>query len=176
MTEVVIDTNVLVVANGKHDGVSPACVAACVKQLQRAQKQAVIVVDDGYRILSEYQNNLCPNRGKGVGDSFLKWLLQQKANPKHVHQISLTDHGTDQFDEFPDAALEAEFDPPDRKFVAVAHAHPGKPPVWQASDCKWLNWWPALAEAGVRVEFLCPADVCKFYANKFPDEDVPPLP
>ncbi|MGH8122614.1 MAG: hypothetical protein ACREPT_07555 [Rudaea sp.] len=96
MTEIVIDTNVLLVANGDHFDVSPECVTACVQRLQHAKKQALIIVDDGYRILSEYQNKLNPNRGKGVGDVFLKWLLQQHANTNHVLQVHLTDHGTDQ--------------------------------------------------------------------------------
>ena len=74
------------------------------------------------------------------------------------------------------AALEPQFDAPDRKFAAVAHAHPGKPPVWQAADSKWLNWWPALAAQGVRVDFLCPDDACRFYAKKFPNKPAPSLP
>lgn len=176
MDEVVIDTNVLLVANGNHADVSPACVTSCVKRLTQARENAVIVVDNGYRILSEYRKKLDPNGAKGVGGAFLKWLLQQQDNPCRVHQVALTDHGEDQFNEFPDPALETAFDPPDRKFAAVAHAHPSKPPVWQAADCKWLSWWQALAQAGVRVEFLCPVDVCAFYAKKFPGHMVPPLP
>lgn len=176
MSEVVIDTNVLMVANQKHDGVSVECIAACVQRLQWTQKHAIVVVDDGYRILSEYSKNLRPTRGKGVGDIFLKWLLQQKANQKHVHQVQITDRGVNQFREFPDESLELEFDPPDRKFVAVACAHPAKPPVLQASDCKWLEWWQPLAAAGLQVEFLCRADICRFYEAKFPEKSSPTLP
>jgi hypothetical protein len=68
------------------------------------------------------------------------------------------------------------FDAPDRKFAALAHAHPDKPAIWQAADCKWLDWWRALRAKGVEVEFLCPADVCSFYSKKFPEKQAPELP
>ncbi|MGH8498629.1 MAG: hypothetical protein ACRERV_07480, partial [Methylococcales bacterium] len=70
----------------------------------------------------------------------------------------------------------SRFDPPDRKFAAVANAHPDKPPVWQATDCKWLDWWSRLKKVGVTIEFLCPEDVYQFYRAKFPGKTLPPLP
>jgi hypothetical protein len=88
----------------------------------------------------------------------------------------LTETGSETYAECPAVELQAQFDPPDRKFAAVAHAHPEKPSVWQAADCKWLDWWPALLAQGVRVEFLCPEDVCRFYKGKFPRRDPPDLP
>ena len=176
VAEIVIDTNVLHVASERHDGVSPECVAACVVRLQRAKNRDVIVIDDGYRILQEYQAKLDPWRGKGVGEAFLKWLMQKQGDTSRVHRVPLTEHAPSQFSEFPDAALESVFDPPDRKFVAVANAHPAKPVILQAADSKWLGWWQALQAAGVRVEFLCPEDVRRFYRSKFPGEPVPPLP
>jgi len=60
------------------------------------------------------------------------------------------------FEEFPaDQALEDDFDPDDRKFVAVANAHPEKPPILEAADSKWLGWEAKLALHGIRLEFLC---------------------
>lgn len=172
----VIDTNVLLVANGDHADVSPDCVEACVRRLQAIQARGIAVIDDGFRILGEYSHKTRVNPPKGVGDVFLKWLLREANNPKKVHQVALTKLAEDRFAEFPDAVLEPQFDAPDRKFAAVAHAHPDKPPVWQAADSKWLNWWQALAAHGVQVEFLCPADACRFYKSKFPDKPSPALP
>jgi hypothetical protein len=175
MSAVVIDTNVLLVANKKHEDVLPECVMECVRTLQgiQTQTQDTIVVDSEWRILSEYLNKTKPNQPKGVGDVFLKWLLQ---NPARLSQVNLTETAKDEFAEFPDAALQAQFDPPDRKFAAVAHAHPDKPLVLQATDCKWLDWWPNLQIAGVNIRFLCPADVQRFYQKKFPDKPLPDLP
>jgi hypothetical protein len=176
VTPVVIDTNVLLVANGSHQDVSAPCRAECVARLQARQKAGVVVIDDAFRILKEYQLKTQPNQPKGVGDVFLKWLLQNIANDKRVHRITITEMQPDEFDQFPDKVLQPQFDSPDRKFAAVAHAHPAKPPVWQAADCKWLTWWPQLAAHGVKVEFLCRADVQRFYASKFPNQPMPGLP
>lgn len=172
----VIDTNVLLVANQQHDDVSPECVIACVKRLQAMEKSGVVVIDDGYRILGEYQNKTNIRPPRGVGDLFLKWLLRNVDNPARVQQVPLTESPADCFAEFPDAALQMAFDPPDRKFAAAAHAHPERPPIWQAADCKWLDWWPALRSKGVQVEFLCALDASRFYRKKFPDNSVPTAP
>lgn len=166
MVAVVIDTNVLLVANGSHEGVSPDCQAECVRRLLALQQNGVTVIDDGFRILSEYLNQTKPNQPKGVGDAFLKWLLQNKDNAARVHCVAITEIAQDTYSEFPDAALQPRFDAPDRKFAAAANAHPDKPPVWQAADSKWLDWWPALLAAGVSVDFLCPDDARKFYRNR----------
>jgi hypothetical protein len=176
MMKAVIDTNVLLVANRKHNDVSPDCVMECVNRLLTIQKNGITVVDDGYRILREYQNKTHPNQPKGPGDAFLKWLLQNLGNTARVEQVSLTETAADEFTEFPDPVLQARFDAPDRKFAAVAHAHPDKPRIWQAADCKWVDWWPALKAKEVRVEFLCPDDTCKFYRKKFPHKPEPELP
>lgn len=170
----VIDTNVLLVANGQHADVAEDCVISCVMRLQALQKSGVVVIDDGFRILREYQNKTSLNPAKGAGDVFLKWMLQHTAS--RVEQVALNETADSCFAEFPDPELELRFDPPDRKFAAVAHAHPEKPPIWQAADCKWLDWWPALRTNGVEVDFLCPDDVCAFYGKKFPEKPAPSLP
>lgn len=176
MAEVVVDTNVLLVAELMHPDVSPECVLFCVEQLQRVMKGSTLVVDDGYRVLGEYQNKLDTARGKGVGTAFLKWALQRQSNPRHVVQVHISEHATNRYREFPVPRIEDEFDPPDRKFPAVSSAHPAKPPILQASDCKWMRWWQDLHAAGVAVRFLCPEDVCRFYGKKFPGEPIPTLP
>jgi hypothetical protein len=172
----VIDTNVLLVANGQHDEASADCVDECINRLMEIQNIGITVLDDAYLILGEYQHKTNTSRPKGTGDVFLKWLLRNTRNPRHVEQVSITEIAADTYAEFPDQTLQPSFDAPDRKFAAVANAHPEKPPIWQAVDCKWLNWWQALHAQGVVVEFLCPGDVCRFYANKFPGQAIPELP
>lgn len=176
MSLAVIDTNILLIANNQHAAASPECVEACIQCLLTIQNGGTIVIDEGYRILSEYQNKTRLNPPKGVGDVFLKWLLRNTGKANLVQQVAITETTMDSFAEFPDATLQPDFDPPDRKFAAVAHAHPDKPSIWQGGDCKWLNWWEALQAYGVRVEFLCPDDVCRFYARKFPGATIPSLP
>lgn len=176
MAEVVVDTNVLLVAERMHNEVAEECVLSCVQHLQAIKDEGTVVLDDRYRVLGEYQNKLSTRKGKGAGTVFLKWLLQHQANSRHVVYVSLTETAANCFLEFPTAALEADFDPSDRKFPAIANAHPSRPTILQATDCKWLRWWPSLAAAGISVEFLCPEDICRFYRNKYRDQPVPALP
>jgi hypothetical protein len=176
MRKVVIDTNVLLVANGLHGEVSDECVIECVNRLQAMERTGITVIDDGFRILKEYQNKTSLTPPKGVGDVFLKSLLRHVGNPARVEQVSLTELGENEFVEFPDALLQPQFDAPDRKFAAVSNAHPDKPTIWQAADCKWLDWWQPLQAKGVFVEFLCPDDACQFYRAKFPAKQEPQLP
>jgi hypothetical protein len=75
MSATVVDTNVILVANGAHAAVSGECIASCALALQKLMNNGVVVIDNGYLILNEYQNKTSPRKGKGAGDVFLKWLL-----------------------------------------------------------------------------------------------------
>ena len=161
----VIDTNVLLVANGSHACVSPQCVISCVERLQRIQTTGIVAVDAGWLMVGEYQNKTRPNQPKGVGDAFLKWLLQNQFNSKRCVRVELTQVAENCFEQFPVDQRLADFDPSDCKFVAVAAAHPDRPPILQAVDSKWLEWAPILEDNGVNVEFLCLDDVAAFRRN-----------
>jgi hypothetical protein len=163
---VVVDTNVLLVANGQHGDVGGACVVACAQRLQAIMNDGRIAIDDGYEILREYQHKTNPRVGKRPGDAFLKWLLRNTANRARCDQVRLEAHAERGFTCFPDDPRLANFDPPDRKFVAVAHAHADRPPILQAADSKWLAWSRALQDHGVSVEFLCPSDIQRFDRKK----------
>lgn len=166
MTRAVIDTNVLLVANGDHEDASEDCAINCLETLETIRTQGIAVIDSDWRIIREYQDNI-PTKGQpGPGQVFLKWLLQRRATASQVVEVALTENSPDRFEEFPDKALEPHFDPPDRKFVAVAAAD-GSATIKQAVDCKWLDWWQQLSQGGVTVHFLCPDDVCRYYRNKF---------
>ena len=127
----VIDTNVLLVANGQHAGVSPSCITACVRALDHIRSKGIVVIDDGYEILSEYKVRTNPNTGNRVGDAFLKWLYQNAGNPKRVARVKITKHPARGYVEFPIADGLKDFDPADRKFVAVAVKHGRRPPIFR---------------------------------------------
>jgi hypothetical protein len=172
----VIDTNVVRVANGDHAEASPDCVEECVRRLRAISSNGITVIDDSFRVLGEYLKSPRSSAPKGVGAVFVKWLLRHAENSEHVHQVAITEFGPELFNEFPDQSLQPHFDAPDRKFAAVANTHADRPPVWQATDSKWLAWWQQLAAKGVQVDFLCPGDVCTKYSKKFPGRPVPALP
>jgi len=163
----IIDTNVILVANDQHSDVGPDCVIACALRLQAIMSGQRIALDEDREILREYQNKTSPNTPKRVGDAFVKWALQNNANPKRCDLVVLTPHDDRGYDSFPEDTRLDNFDPPDRKFVAVAAAHEEHPTILQAADSKWLDWEPALQEHGISVEFLCPADIKRFHDNKF---------
>ncbi len=168
MTAVVIDTNVIAVADELHGEVSSYCVSACARALENASKMHRVVIDDGRRILREYEGNVTKARQKTPGMAFLKWLYQNMWTPERCDQITLTVEGDEtEFAEFPNhPALRAQVDRSDRVFIAVAYAHPEKPPILQATDSKWLDWESDLKACGLSVKFLCPEDIKRFHAAK----------
>jgi hypothetical protein len=164
----VIDTNVLLVARGRHDGVSAGCVATCIHRLIEIQQSGRFALDDGNRIIQEYLNKTDPRRGNDVGQTFLKWLLRHQRNPKRCVRVTIVEHPQLGFESFPSDPDLAHFDPADRKFVAVAAACSERPPILQAADAKWLGWAAALARHDVLVDFLCRDDVERFRTRKQP--------
>lgn len=155
---VIVDTNVPVVANGKSEQASPECVLACVRQIARLQQNGTLVLDDQWRILREYQRDLRSEGQPGVGDAFLLWVLRNQKTRCVLVSITPCEadnpHCTD-FEEFPDDPDLANFDPSDRKFVAVALAHHDLPPILNATDSDWWHFRETLASHGIVVEFLC---------------------
>ena len=164
---VVVDTNVAVVANGKSEQASEQCVDSCAEQLDQIMYGGVILVlDDDWRILDEYMRNLHTN-GPDIGNRFLAWTLQYRTNPERCVSVPITpvDGLENEFQEFPDDPALEDFDRDDRKFIAVALAHPEKPPILQATDTQWWDFRDALRKNGVRVEFICEADIQGFCGN-----------
>ena len=163
MKDWVIDTNVLLVADNQHPDIDPECVTTCIHRLREIEKGGRVVVDDQYRILGEYENKLSYRGCKGVGAVFLKNLLRNQIKRLAVPLEEGTERG---FRNFPPDKELSNFDPSDRKFVAVALACRGKPPILQATDSKWPDWEPALRRHGVTVEFLCPDEIHRFRVAK----------
>ena len=159
---VIVDTNVAVVANGGSGQASEECEETCINRLQEITTGEIkLVLDDHRRIIEEYRGNLSPHGQPGVGDAFLKWVETNWTNPRWCDLVPITsaDGLENEFEEFPiDPAL-VDFDPDDRKFVAVALAHPEQPPILQAVDSQWWDFRDALHQHRVRVEFICEDDI-----------------
>ncbi len=163
MSAVVIDTNVLLVANGLAPQMSVACRLSCLARLQEARATEAVVIDRQYLILNEYHRKLDPNRRPpGPGDAFLRHLLQNMATICHVSLVDLTptNAAKTDFHEFPkDEELRRAFDAADRKFVAASNSHPEKPPIVEGADSKWLGWEKRLSAHGIRLEVLCRSEL-----------------
>lgn len=88
-------------------------------------------------------------------------------NPERCDLIHITpvNDSENEFEEFPnDPALDG-FDPDDRKFIAVALAHPETPSILQAVDSQWWDFRDALRQNGVTVEFICEDDIQQLWAG-----------
>jgi len=155
----VVDTNVPVTANlvtrlHEVDEELIPCIIACIEAIQEVREKGGLVLDAGDEIYNEYRHSLSLKGMPGPGDAFMKWVHDHRWSFPEVDRVPITPKG-DSYEEFPDHPGLAGFDRSDRKFVAVACAHPAKPVILQATDSKWWGWKDALEEAGVRVRFLC---------------------
>lgn len=156
----ILDTNVLLAADGKSDA-AIACVRAAKNRLDTVREQGGLVIDAGFLILKEYGNKLSPLGPNTPGNAFLKWLLQNKATPALCEQVALELADDGSFTAFPSDPALAAFDPSDRKFVALALTHPERPVIVNATDTDWHKDQEALERSGVRLEFLCPAEMTR---------------
>ena len=164
MGAVVIDTNVMVVANGRTAApqATQECVLRCQERLAEILRSSEkILLDDNKRIIQEYKNNL-NERGRGLGDRFWQELVRKMWNSEIVIRVPITPlagNGTD-FEEFPndDESLK-DFHKKDRKFVAVSLTYQRdsgqETPILKAEDSGWEEFKTALAAHGVRVDSIC---------------------
>ncbi len=159
---VVVDTNVAKVANGRKESpqASPNCVSTCINKLEGIVRgKEKLVLDNRWIIISEYRDNLRSTGEPGAGDSFLRWILMNKDDRCDLVPIKPVNSSENEFEEFPnDPALEG-FDPDDRKFIAVALAHPERLPILQAVDSQWWDFRDAFRRNGVAVKFICEDDI-----------------
>lgn len=157
----VVDTNVPRVANWPHDSThaSPECVLECVRRIRELTTRGGLLLDDGWRIIREYQNQLRSAGQPGVGDAFLRAVLTRYADPAWCTLVPVTPHPERDFEEYPDDPDLAAFDRSDHKFVAVALAGPQPATVLNAVDRDWSEHRQALERNGLRIEFLCPAEM-----------------
>lgn len=164
----VIDTNVATTANGANDGAPQDCVAASAKALEAVMKCGHVFIDAGGQIVAEYRANLCAKGQAGPGDAFLKWLLTHECGGQRVTRVTITakDDDVEDFQELPPPPEGTVYDRSDRKFLAVAAAHPDHPPILQSFDSKWWGWQEALSAIGVTVHFLCPDAIEAKYREK----------
>ena len=170
---VVVDTNVPVVANGRSEQASSNCAETCAEKLGKImQGEVKLVLDNRWIILGEYMQNL-RSSGVDVGDRFLGWVLRNWTNPEQCDLVSITpiDDSENAFEEFPDDPALDEFDPADRKFIAVACAHLEDPPILQAVDSKWLDFREVFRQNGVTVEFICEDDIQRLHGSTGVEEE-----
>ena len=157
MKSVVVDTNVIVVANEAADHADNNCIAECITALHKAQIKQRIVIDSGGLFFDEYFRYANRSGQPRSGDAFVKWLWDNQANLKRCERVSITirDNNPNDFVEFPDDPALDGFDPSDKKFAAVALASRYNPDILNAVDTGWWDFKNQLRNHGISVKFLC---------------------
>ena len=163
MDAVIVDTNVIITANDEAEHASPDDVEKCQKRIKQIlEQQETSVVDDGWRILNEYKRYVNSETRKGIGDLFVKTLLQNLMRRPAICtlvRINPLDGSETDFDEFPTTEALSDFDVADRKFIAVAIAYEQdynqKAIILQALDRKWEPFRDAFEQEGIEIDFLC---------------------
>ena len=151
MTDVVVDCNVAVVANGRNIHTDVDCQLACISELDRVVTRGRVAIDSGDLIFAEYQNHLNFSGGPGTGDMFFKHLFNSRYDPKRVLRVTINPSGEDQgFAGLPPNQL----DPSDRKFLAVAVV--ARAPILNATDSDWKENGDLMDRLSVKVIQLCP--------------------
>lgn len=156
MNNYVVDTNVLIVANGRNTNTTLQCRLNCIDKLTLILSNDRILIDNLGLIFAEYKNYMCFSGQPGVGDQFFKWLHENQAVTDRCLKINITPlNGNNDFEEFPNSEDLNEFDRNDRKFVAVAIASQKSPPILNAVDSDWWDFQNALEAESIVIEFLC---------------------
>lgn len=70
------------------------------------------------------------------------------------HQY-ITVTGDREYAEFPSSPSLDGFDVSDKKFIAVANAHPEHPHIVEGTDSLWWGFRDALNNIGIHIYFLC---------------------
>lgn len=157
MTDRVVDTNVPIAANGRETHANVACQHACVVALRSLiADEVVVAIDDRGDILAEYGRHLRHAGRPGVGDAFFKHLHDYQWTAR-VHRVPISPNDDEErgFDELPPN----NFDPSDRKFLAVAVA--ARALVLNATDSDWGEHADLMQNLGVEVHQLCPQHATK---------------
>lgn len=165
---VLVDTNVIRAANGQAPQALPGMAEACagiLRAVMRGEHGLLLVDRSGPAgvswIIEEYCGAVAHFDPHLPGDVFLRWVRHNEWDESVVRRVGVTPSvfGPDgvpaDYAEFPRDFGLADFEPADRKFVAVAIAYRAATgldvPVFEALDSDFFNHETALARHGVRV-------------------------
>lgn len=122
MSSVVIDCNVLIVANKMSDSAGEDCEEACITRLMQVKLQReCVLLDESDGIWKEYDRYIPYPYPPGMVSEFFYWMWQGNSRRVVITPRINTDRIED-YEEFPSDPALANFDKSDRKYVAVAIA------------------------------------------------------
>ncbi len=157
MTNNIIDTNVLVVANGRSEQASLECEMHSINRLERiiATKDEIVLLDENREIMDEYQKHCHYSGQPGVGDMFFKFLYNHEYGTQKCRIINIKQSDGGEYVDFPQDSNLANFDRSDRKFVALSRACQCDAVIINSVDSDWLEFSDALRRNGIIIDNLC---------------------
>ena len=157
-----LDTNVMYTADkhpvaesGEREELS-RCAEMSFQLIKNViQTKEGLVLDDGWEILGEYAKNVDQWKPSGIARAFFIWLHNNRLKFPSEDRVHITP-SENGYAEFPDLEEFTNFDPSDKKFVAVAYAHAAnpKPTIYVSDDSKWQWYSEGFSKAGIKIEFL----------------------
>ena len=157
MNSFVIDTNVLITANGDYPNAGDKDIAAC-GQFLVSMREKLSSLDSLGLIFIEYFKHVRRSGQPGLGDAFAKWLWNNQGNTAKCELVDITPDSENSrgFKEFPDDNRLKDFDWEDRKFAAVAVASKYEAVICNATDSDWWDYKEIFKSLGIEIHFLCP--------------------
>lgn len=134
------------------------CADKCIDLLHNIiQLGTIIVVDSHQEILEEYRKVIRVNmrHEPNMTSVFYRRIMQKlaEASPQ-IEVVELHQKGRHMYEEYPEHPALSGFDPPDKKYIALANVHSSKPHIVNATDTDWWHVKSVLAELGIIVDFL----------------------
>lgn len=158
MNKYIIDANVVLLSGTAVRNIPKdqlLCAKGCIDFIKSFMEnsESSLVLDAEGRILKEYRGAYTLGGTPNMATIFSVWVHQHM--PKNAEDfISLREIEQDQFENYPDSDKLKVFDPPDRKYIALAYSHRENPPIVEASDSKWWGIKDELKQNGIDVYFI----------------------
>lgn len=157
----IIDTNVPLKASNMHpdDRLDAQCSLACLHFIQKVMdfNDIIVVLDANGEIFHEYSINISTCGQNTVATQFFQWICKnltlRQGGRTELQYLTVT--GDREYDEFPKTPSLDGFDISDRKFIALANAHPEHPTIVEGSDSLWWGFSDVLQKLGIHIYFLC---------------------
>lgn len=149
----VVDTNVLVAANGRDTHVDVRCQISCVEELARLAREELVCIDNRGLIIREYYKKTIHGGQAGPGTVFYKHVFQRMGDSTRVRLVPVEPRDNEGR-EFTDPRLPTNNLKKDAKFLAVAVKADAV--IVNAADSDWDEHRDLTGELDIEVRQLCP--------------------
>lgn len=164
----IIDANVMLLAGTNIADIPEdqlQCALKCIEFIEKFEKKRqIVLLDDEWRILDEYQNCFSIKGYPNQGSNFYQWILCNMSDC--VKWLHLVEKEKFHYDPYPDSEALQTFDPPDRKYIALAYKNPHHAPIVEAADSKWWGITEELKKNNITVRFIDEKYIARKYAQK----------